>query len=307
MKFFQLCFSLIGIIIKKKPDLVYFSFMPVGKGLYRDAVFALIMKLFRRKIIFHIQNRGISKNAGKKLFKLLYEWIFNNTTIIHISKKLIKEEFSFLNLRNTKFYVVVNGVEGISPEIKRAPKSDKIHLLFLSNFFVEKGIFDLLEVYENLCLINENIHLSIVGAPTGNVENDIKDYILNRKLITDKITYFGPLYGKDKQQVLINSDIFVFPSYFPEECFPLSILDAMAAGLPIVATHIGAIDEIIRENENGFIVEPRDKSAMKEKLQLLIQNEDLRFRMGQEGIKIFNNYYTIPVFEHNMNEILNKL
>jgi glycosyltransferase involved in cell wall biosynthesis len=305
IRFFCLCFTLIKILIKKKPDLVYFSFMPVGMGLYRDAIFALIMKLFRRKIIFHIQNRGMVKNVDNKLISLLYQSIFNNSFVIHISKKLINEEFSSFHLNNTRFYVVPNGVKAISSEIIRSNKSEKIRLIFLSNLFVEKGIFDLLEVYEDLCLVNNNILLSIIGAPTKNIENEIKDFILHRDQIKDKIIYHGPLYDKEKQQILVDSDIFVFPSYFSEECFPLSLLDAMAAGLPIIATNIGAIDEIIRENENGFIFEARNKSEMKERLQLLIHSEDLRYRMGQESYKIYNQKYTLNIFEHNMKEVFN--
>ena len=71
LKFFRLCLQLITIIIKKKPDWIYFSFMPVGSGFFRDALFVLIMRIFQKKIIFHIHNRGIAVNAKKKRYRAI--------------------------------------------------------------------------------------------------------------------------------------------------------------------------------------------------------------------------------------------
>jgi glycosyltransferase involved in cell wall biosynthesis len=307
IRFFHICLSMVWILIKEKPDLVYFSFMPVGRGLYRDAVFALILKLFRRKIVFHIHNRGIIKYADKKLFNLLYRQIFNNTIIIHVSERLIEEEFKYLGLNTTRFFVVPNAVEARKPEIIRKADRNTINLLYLSNLFEEKGIFDLLEIFENLLLDNQNINLFIVGAPTGNIERDIKKQISEKPLLNDRVVYYGPLYGSAKHQILADSDVFVFPSYFAEECFPLSILDAMAAGLPIVSSNIGAISEIIKDSVNGFIVNSRDLFAFKKQLQLLIVDMDLRKRMGEESIRLFNKYYTLPIFEQRIKKILNQI
>ena len=184
----------------------------------------------------------------KKDIVLLYRWIFKNSVVIHLSEKLIDEEFSLLNLKKTKFYAIPNGVVLEIDDFQKK-KNDTINLLFLSNLFAEKGIFDLLQVFEKLCHEHSNIFLSIAGAPLYNFDKELQQYLAEKPHLKEKVNYIGPVYGEKKVQLLKDSDIFVFPSYFSEECFPLVILEAMAAGLPVVASDIGAVSEIIRKWE----------------------------------------------------------
>ncbi len=276
--------------------------MPVGSGFYRDALFVLIMRIFRSKIIFHIHNRGIAVNAKKRRYRLLYRWIFKSSVVIHLSEKLIDEEFSLLNLKKTKFYAVPNGVDLEIYDYQKK-KNDTINLLFLSNLFAEKGIFDLLQVFEKLCHENSNISLSIAGAPLYNFDKELQQYLAKRPHLKERVNYLGPVYGEKKVQLLKDSDIFVFPSYFSEECFPLVILEAMAAGLPVVASDIGAVSEIISEGENGQIFQPENKVELYEKLHLLINHKDMCDKLGKKGYKLFKKEYNLIAFENRMQHL----
>ena len=75
------------------------------------------------------------------------------------------------------------------------------------------------------------------------------------------------------------ADIYVLPSY--AEGLPMSILEAASYGLPIVATRVGGIPEIIDDGVNGFLIDPGDKGALTDRLLRLIENPELRSQMGR--------------------------
>jgi glycosyltransferase involved in cell wall biosynthesis len=86
---------------------------------------------------------------------------------------------------------------------------------------------------------------------------------------------------KDVSEILAASDIFVLPSRF--EGLPYSIIEAMMAGLPIVATRVGGVQELVEEGTMGFLVPPEAPEALAAAIQKLLDGEDLRHKMGQAG------------------------
>ena len=86
----------------------------------------------------------------------------------------------------------------------------------------------------------------------------------------------------DLTSVLPRWDVFVMPSL--EEGFPIAALDAMAAGLPVVATSVGGVPELIEDGKTGWLVPPRDAEALASRLRLLLCNPELRLSMGAAGV-----------------------
>ena len=103
------------------PSVVYFTISPTGGAFYRDFIYTLILKLFNKKIIFHLHGKGISKKvSSSKLSTLLYKFVFKNTTIICLSDTLtydVKSVFS------KKPFVVKNGIPAPAPNITTRPFS----------------------------------------------------------------------------------------------------------------------------------------------------------------------------------------
>jgi glycosyltransferase involved in cell wall biosynthesis len=90
--------------------------------------------------------------------------------------------------------------------------------------------------------------------------------------------YLGVVDGEEKERAFATSDIFVLPSY--TEGFSMSVLEAMAHGLPIVATRVGALPEIIKEGEHGFLVDPGDCDSIVGALGTLAMSPSTRAEMG---------------------------
>lgn len=81
------------------------------------------------------------------------------------------------------------------------------------------------------------------------------------------------------------SDIFCLPSTTMGESFGIVNLEAMASGVPIVSSNFGGIPDIVKHGENGLLVEPKDVEGLADALIYLLKNEDLRKKMGDDGLK----------------------
>ena len=114
--------------------------------------------------------------------------------------------------------------------------------------------------------------------------------------------YLGKKYGVEKNEEYRKSDVFVFPSL--NEAFPLVNLEAMEFKLPIVASDVGGVTAEVQDGVNGFICEPGNTDAFVESISKLLDDSELRKRMGEMGYKKFKKQFTVGKFEERLAEIL---
>lgn len=304
--FFMTLFKLKWELISYRPDLVYFSLIPVGSGFIRDAIYALTIKLLGKKVVYHLNNRGIPRYSSRLLYRVLYKWVFNNSAIIHVSGELLRSEIEPLKLINTKTFVLGNTIEEFKVN-KKIRKDEKLQLLFLSNYFPEKGLMTLLEAINLLKEKKPEIILNTYGSlQNKNEEARCRKYVKENGL-KKYVNIHGPVYDKEKHKVFENADIFIFPSYFREECFPVTILEAMNAKLPVIATRIGAIPEMVEDGENGLLIDPLDPAQLAQKIDFLSKNKALRIKLGQNAFNHFGKTFSYSVFEHKMSLIYHNI
>jgi glycosyltransferase involved in cell wall biosynthesis len=303
-KTFVYAFEIIKKVLKHKPDLVYFNLTPKGFAFYRDAFYVFILKALRRKIVFHLQSKGIKENTSSSaLKKLLYKIVFKNTSIICLSPRLTDD---FNDIYTGRPFFVPNGIEVQMPVIDPKPESDDYvpRILYLSHYLKTKGILVLIEALSLLKERGYRFSARLTGPPADLSIQDLEAELSDRKL-DGMVEVTGPRYGEDKFREFQNADIFVFPTYY--EVFGLVILEAMQFRLPVVSTLEGGIPDIILENETGFLVEPQNPGMLADRLSVLLKDKDLRQRMGQEGYKRFLANYTIDKFENNICETIHSI
>ena len=134
--------------------------------------------------------------------------------------------------------------------------------------------------------LDDAAHLVIVGDGTARSELEIQ---ASRLGIQDRIHFLG--VRKDVVQILNSVDLFVLPSF--SEGLPNSILEAMACGLPIVATDVGGIPEVVYQNKNGILVDPGDVAGLKSALDFLFKCPDKRIRMGKASREIVERGFSL--------------
>ena len=178
-------------------------------------------------------------------------------------------------------------------------------LLFLSNLIESKGIYVLLEACRMLKEEGIAFQCDYVGGESKLISGEAFRSAIAERGLTDCVTYHGPQYGAAKDRFFREADIFVQPTF--DDCFPLTLVEAMQYRLPIVSTDVGAIPDIVTDGVNGFVCAQRDVQALAEALRKLIAEPQMRVAMGQRGYELYRERMTLEVFEGNFTEILKSL
>jgi glycosyltransferase involved in cell wall biosynthesis len=197
--------------------------------------------------------------------------------------------------------VLPNGIPAPLPA--RARMADgRLRILYLSNLEEAKGWQLLLTAARALCRRHPGVEFVFHGRPAFGLTEEA----VRAGIATDdgdgRIRYLGPVYGEAKWQALADADVFAFPSF--HEAFPLSVLEALAAGLPVVATEVGGVPDALTHGEGGYIVPPRDAAALEEALEKLITSTSARARMGAWNRRRYEEGYTVEAYGRRWREWL---
>jgi glycosyltransferase involved in cell wall biosynthesis len=169
----------------------------------------------------------------------------------------------------------------------------------------EKGVWILIDACR---IINErgySFRCNFIGEWSDVDESGFNERV-SRYALREKVFAYGAKYGNEKRIYFKNSDVFVFPTYYNCECFPLVLLEAMEYGLPCISTFEGGIPSIIKDRENGLLVKQCDASGLANNMIYMIEHPDLCQLMGKAGRKRFLELFTLDIFEKNFIKILRK-
>ena len=300
--FIFLYIKVLKLLLKNKYDLVYLAPTALRFPFYKDFGLSILAKLFNKNIVYHFHNKGISVNRIVPPF--IMRIFFNNTKVI-LSSQLLYYDIERYVTREAVFfcaYGIADDIHSLN-NINKNPQKPRI--LFFAHMLRSKGVFVLLNACKILNERNIDFICNFVGSWYDINESEFNSFVKKHNL-SSKIIFLGPQYGPKKNFVLANTDIFAFPTYYKDECFPLGLLEALRWGLPIITTKEGAIPDIVNDGICGFLVKHHDSNALAEKLELLIQNKDLREAMGKKGRLRYEQNFTLQHFEHNLITILNK-
>lgn len=292
-------FSFLSMLKKElksfTPDLVYVTPNSSGFAFFKEYLIVRLLKRKKCRIVLHFHNKGISEKQDRLPYRLLYPSFFKNTKLILLSKRLYSDVCRYV--RECDVMYCPNGLPDNA--LETLVKKTRIpHILFLSNLYVAKG----LDVLLDACVILKNRGLAFVcdiaGAPTSDYDENSFRNRLKELGIDDCVQYHGPVFGTDKAALYAEADIFVFPSM--NEAFSLVVLEAMSNSLPVIASSQGGIPDMVCDAGNGFIIDGPDVQLYASKMQYLMENPELALRMGQSGRKIFEEKYSLEVFENNI-------
>lgn len=287
-----------------KPDLCYYTPTADGYGIFRDLLVISLLKAAGQKVVLHMHNKGVKRYAAEHLLaRLAYRHIFKRTKVILLAEVLYDDIRQYATLENV--FICPNGIPETLNHEPQAERNNAVpHLLFLSNLLKSKGVLVLLDALKLLKDKGYSFVCDFVGGETAEIEaarfaEEAESRGLNRIAI-----YHGKKYGNDKEEFFSNADIFVFPTFFPNECFPLVLLEAMLHALPCITTREGAIPDIIADGKNGILAQQNDPSSLAENIATLIDNPILRQKLGKEGRQTYKQHLTLDIFERRMCEVL---
>jgi N-acetyl-alpha-D-glucosaminyl L-malate synthase BshA len=266
--FFIFAFEAMILCKRIKPDLIHAQTIQMG-------FCALIAKkLF--KIPFLVYGHG---------FDVYFDWNFKG----FISKSAIKNADAAVALTNEmklemqkmhprEISIIPNGVDldkfrDLSKEDARKGlgyAADEKIIIYVGRLHPVKGLDYLIEAFKMVEKKIKRAKLVIIGQ--GNQKGYLASLAKSFNL-EDNIIFRGEIANNEVPRHLVASDVFVLPSL--SESFGIANIEAMAAGLPVVATKVRGMAEIIKDGENGFLVEPKEPEQISEKIILLLENAAL--------------------------------
>ncbi|WP_430972676.1 glycosyltransferase family 4 protein [Sunxiuqinia rutila] len=302
---FILFYRLLKELIYYKPDLCYLALTTTGFAFYRDVILVVLIRTFRVKRIFHLHNKGVVQHDKSWFNKKLYEFVFWDAEVILLSKFLYADVEAYVLPENV--HVCANGIPEKTGEAKlnRFSEAGLVKILFLSNLIETKGVYILLEACKILKEGDIQVSIDFIGG-----EGDISAEQFEakaRELGLDTVRYLGKKFGEEKNRAFKEADIFAFPTYYPNECFPLVLLEAMQHGLPVVSTPEGGIADIVEDSKTGFLVPQRSAEQVATKLKFLIQNPDVRVSMGKAGRQRYEENFKLNTFERKLSQIIKQV
>jgi glycosyltransferase involved in cell wall biosynthesis len=238
-----------------RPDLVYITLSSHGAGLVKDSAVVLICRLLRLRHVFNFHNKGVKAYANTSMGAFLYPFVFKKAEVILLSPYLYSDIAKFVPL--DRVHYCANGIPAITTENEKQGykclEDRPIKLLFLSNLIASKGIWEVLHACVLLRDQKIDFHCTLAGG-VGDVSVQEIQLFVHMHQLAGQVQYVGQLSGRAKSQVFEQADLFLLPTYYKNECFPLVLLEAMNFGLPIITTSEGAIPEIVENNVTGLII-----------------------------------------------------
>lgn len=198
--------------------------------------------------------------------------------------------------------VVGNGVD---ESIFSPPKSKTYrdnYVLFTGVLRPRKGLFDLIKCAECVCKVDPDVKFVICGR--GPFLSILQEKIRQAKM-QKRIMLLGYVRRKKLIQLYQNATVHVVPSHY--EGLPTVLLEAMACGLPVVATDIGGINEVITTGENGFLVPPKSPEDMGNTILRLLDDRGLREKIGRAARETIEERYTWDKITDNILEVYEDL
>ncbi|MBQ7442634.1 MAG: glycosyltransferase family 4 protein [Bacteroidaceae bacterium] len=288
-------------LVRLKPDLCHISITCHGTGFIKDSLFVLLCKLFRKPIVIHQHNKGMSQDVSKWPYRWLLPLCYKDSTVILLSWHLYQDIQQVVNKEQVQ--ICPNGIPGMPTEHKNASNSIP-HLLFLSNLLPSKGVYVLLDAMQILKKQGLSFTCHFVGAESSEI-NSLSFLEESRKRgLEGMAIYVGKKYGKDKTEEFLQADIFIHPTN--DDCFPLVILEAMQFGLPVITTNEGGIPDMVQDKVNGLICEKESASSLAHHIAFLINDAKKRQEMGRKGEQFYHDKYTTERFERRMTDILHQ-
>lgn len=295
-----------------KLPFVHTVYMTIGTsraGFLRDMMIIWPSWFLRRRIVVHLKGGGFLSfyQESPGWLKHLMLQTFSRADTIIVLGNLLRDQFEFVPHVDSKLQIVPNG---FPDELQRSGaksmqliSSEQLKLLYLSNMIPSKGYLEVLEACKILSDERQiPFHCDFCGAFVQTVNDD--QYVSAaqaesefRSLIRetgmqDLIAYHGTVTGSIKQKFLEQAHVFILPTAYPWEGQPISIIEAMAFGLPVIASRYRGIPEQVIDGYNGYLINPRSPKEIADAVEKLWHDPDLYRQFSQNALQHFEGHFT---------------
>lgn len=295
-------FKLLWQLIWFRPHLLHIN-TPYFWALLRDGAGVWLASWFGVKTLLHFHGGDLKESIDQSppLARRLIEMTLRRAdcliaitrqTELYLHGKVERHRVDYLaNFLDLLGFEAILDREG-------ARREGPLRVLFVGWMLEAKGVPELLEAASHF----PDVQFTLIGHYHTDFVDRIADQL---EAASDHVTVLEPRPREQLVGLYREADVFVLPTR--REGFPMVILEAMAAGLPVIATPIGAIPDMVRDGEEGLIVPSRDAAALTAALGRLLRDAGLRERMGERGRQRVSEVYSRDVVVAQLEKLYRRL
>ncbi|MCP5142376.1 MAG: glycosyltransferase family 4 protein [Gammaproteobacteria bacterium] len=297
----RLLLKLAGWCLGWRPDVVHVHTCSWGT-FWRNGIDVLLARLFFRRVVLHIH--------GAEFHKFLASlapgraWLARRVFALADAVIVLGEQWAEIIgpwCPQGRVHVVPNGVPVPDSTATGAEDAPPV-ILCLGNYERRKGQADLIAT---LARMTQPARLLLHGFESEPGQREKLAELAASLGLGERVALPGPVMGAAKEAAVRASDLFCLPSY--DEGLPMSMLEAMAAGLPVVVTSVGAIPEALVDGEDGVIVPPGDSAALARALDDLLADAGKRGRIAAAGRAKVERDYSVARVARDVDAIYEAL
>ncbi|MGE0445675.1 MAG: glycosyltransferase family 4 protein [Vicinamibacterales bacterium] len=303
-------FRTVVVCLTFRPALAYMVLSANRSGFLRDALLLLACTSCGVPVVGHLRggNFGHFHARAPRWLRVVIATVVPRFHRIILLAERFRPHVEGL-IAPSRVAVLYNGVEATAFDAcaTRTDRADGlVTVLYLGHLSVAKGFGDALELIPRVLAHVPHVRFEFAGEWLLRERNVLVDeqgrplpdggdlearFAKLAARYPDNIRLLGVIEGTDKLEALRRADIFLFPSY--SEGFPMAVLEAMAAGLPLVATPVGALGEVLTDGIHGYLVEPGDVEGFARALTALAGAPQVRERMGNTNRDQVRNRFSV--------------
>jgi glycosyltransferase involved in cell wall biosynthesis len=243
---------------------------------WRKAVICLMARAADRPYIVHVHGGGFARfyehECGRFGRRLIRSTLAHAALVIALSEEW---RGRLLKICPTARVEVLHNAVRIPDSERAQPRADRNPtLLFLGHLLPEKGVYEIVKACAQLAKRFPDLKLVLGGVGQGDAVRELASQLG----VSERVELPGWLGPESKSAALAASTMFLLPSY--HEGMPMALLEAMSWGMPVIATPVGGIPQIVTHEANGLLIPPADVAALTTAIERLLLDPALRIRLG---------------------------
>lgn len=271
-----------------------------SKSILRDALFLLIARVHSVPVLvfFHGWDDHFQDFIRRRL-SLFFRYVFNKAAGLIVLAKDFREQLETMGI-GVPIYQMTTCVDNSIFE-KQGLEGDskgRVNILYLSRLDHGKGVVEAINSFSSVR--RETPHATLTIAGDG-PERKPAEQVVRKQHIED-VHFLGHVEGDKKRRAFLESDIFFFPTFYGEG-MPIVVLEAMSYGLPVITRAVGGLKDFFEHERMGYITESSDTGDLATMLQSLVQDPELRSRMGQYNCRYAQEHFAASVVAKDLEGI----
>lgn len=294
-------------LVFKKIDIVYFTCSRSMFGSLKDIFLVFSAKAFRLPVVNHLHGAamrefidGLPRLYGS-IVRRMYGLIDVSIVLLESMRKEFLQFWPDMEVR-----VVSNFYSEAFDAIEYKEKHNSVSIVYLSNIIYSKGILDLLDAFTELSSRHTDIELVIAGDFLGDGfygRSEIEQAFKSKLQGLERASFVGVVSGDRKVELLARSDIFVLPTFYPMEAFPLAIIEAMRAGNAIVTTLHNYLPEIV-DDSMGVLVPSRSPTDLADAVESMLDNPERLAVVQRHNMDYAKKHYGTKSYIQKLDAII---